>query len=161
MTLKLPEFLQKIEFKRLPPPLLLASWLGGLFVAAFLLLFLTEGARENQILRSVNRVLAVEGVSLSQRLDTVGPAAAFRWYAVHPSDDYVSTVNYVSVFNLLYGADSLPFAALVDASGAVKEFYPLSLNAARISGRLSPDAFSFYSERLRLSFERVLGKAGN
>jgi hypothetical protein len=150
------------KLARLPPETrqtaFFALWIGALILIAALLWFFTQPVRSLVLVQSVNSVLARSEVRLrleaplprwgkSGRAAQLGP-----WFTVSGGK------SRAVVFPLMDRGIPAAVLAVVSPEGKAAPLIPLSGNAVRLLGRLSPETVELYIRRVEESHALLGGR---
>jgi len=124
------------------------AWIATLLVLAGIFWAFTLPARNNLLVKSVNRALEESGdsrrletLSNNERTVSFGMSARF---AVKNTPEQQSAV----VFTLIGEGTFFPCVALLNQDGKVAEFIPLNRHGERVMRRISPGLLKIFSGRI-------------
>jgi hypothetical protein len=134
---------------------ILAGWIGGLVLVGALLWILTGPARDQGLLRAVNRSLAAqeESIRLAEPLPRQidGPEPLGRRFSLADS------AGSLLIFPFLNGGISLPVGVLLDDQGKAERIIPLGNHGRQVFDRIPPGALKLYIRRIEADVELARG----
>ncbi|GHV15951.1 hypothetical protein FACS189493_0790 [Spirochaetia bacterium] len=127
---------------------LLAIWVGGLFLIAGLFWHLTQPARNQVMVQSVNEVLALSGANF--RLDSAYPSwgqngrvmQTGTWFSISNSEARAV------VFPVMSSGILTVVLAVINREGVIETLIPISGGAVKAGERLPPETFALYASRI-------------
>ena len=138
---------------------ILAGWIAALILLAALLWFLSLSVRSRFLMTSVNQSLEQSGSS--RRLGTAIPRGAIKpslsgigsWYnltehSARQAADSPGKGEKAVIFTLIAEGSSFPCLAVLNASGTLAEFIPLSGHGEKMMKRVSPGILGVYTRRI-------------
>lgn len=140
---------------------ILAGWIAALLLLAGLMWFLSQSVRNRFLLSAANQVLEQSGSP--RRLGTAVPRGSLKtsssrigtWYNLseHSARQAGETARNSAgekavIFVFIAGGSSFPCLAVLNASGELEEFIPLSGHGEKMMKRVSPGILGIYTRRI-------------
>jgi hypothetical protein len=134
----------------------LAAWIAGTILIAFIAWFFTSTVRERGLIRVVNETLEQHGqnVHIVNVLDVpgLGPVGTY-WFSLSEAAGSVPSV--AVVFTIMHSADNSPFLGLIsEETGALTLLLPLSINGQRMLDRIEPEMLQMQTLQIESAYTK-------
>jgi hypothetical protein len=128
-----------------------AAWVLGLLLAGWLLWSLTEGPRDRELGRRVNRTLSIRGETFALSATPLKNRHTLPLgteFALLEGGGEGAQVGSFLVFPLVSGGTALSCGALIDPQGQVERLIPLGAHAEQIFERIPAGILNVYIRRI-------------